>query len=117
MVWGSLGLNESDVIYAVGAGLATFLTTRQAFARETFGRAQLGRLLLTVIGIFAGFILLGSFLDQVFGVSRLPAILPRVVLSGFCTFVGFLAAKYIRPPRAMDEPPYARVEVHRRRES
>ncbi len=116
MVWGALGLDKSDVTFSIGVALAMFLFTRRAFAREPFGHAQLGRLILATIGILIGFVLLGLALDAIFGTARLPAVLPRIILNAVAQLLGFLAARFIFPPRLSDEPRHARIHVRWRRE-
>ncbi len=100
MVWGALGLDKSDVTFSIGVALAMFLFTRRAFAREPFGHAQLGRLILATIGILIGFVLLGLALDAIFGTARLPAVLPRIILNAVAQLLGSSSRRVYRTNHA-----------------
>lgn len=116
MAWGSLGLGESDVIFLIGSAFTMFLLTRRAFAREPFGQAQLGRLILLTIGILLGFVLLGLGLDALFGTARLSTALPRILWNVVAQSLGFLGARFLFPPRSSGEPRQTRIHVRRRKE-
>jgi len=73
------------------------------------------RYLLIVANCLLGYLHLGLLLDRLLGVSRLIALLPVGGAFGISSFVGFIAAKYVCPPRATAEPPHARITVRRKR--